>query len=114
MRALARRLLAIAAVAVMIGAPSLATADAKPCRTTKFRSELVRDACAKGGQKAAQEAMKRFMKPIRFGRCTDCHSKLVPSYDLKPVALDKFKAAGGKLLDVTPGPKTPAPPPKAN
>ena len=47
---------------------------------------MVKEACAKGGQKAAKDAMKAFMKEKKIKSCNQCHSKLAPTYDLKPDA----------------------------
>ena len=69
---------------------------AAPCLHTSFKTELVKDACAKGGQKAAKDAMKIFMKEKKIKSCNQCHSKLAPKYDLKPDGLEQYQKAGGK------------------
>ena|ERR1043166_6058987 len=72
-----------------------APADAA-CKHKDFKTDLVKDACTKGGQKAAKDAMKAFMKEKKIKSCNQCHSKLAPSYDLKKDALEQFQKAGGK------------------
>lgn len=95
----------VVALAVL-GEPSVqaeatAMADATPCARDKFDTELVKKACQEG-QKAAQKAMKEFVKSVKKAKqdagdadfnitCTDCHSKLNPSFPLQKDALAKFK-----------------------
>lgn len=74
------------------------------CKRTSFTTKLVKEACAKGGQKAAKDAMKAWMKDAKAKNpditgCPTCHSKVGADYPLKKDGLDKFKAAGGELLD---------------
>jgi NAD-dependent SIR2 family protein deacetylase len=69
---------------------------AGPCVRTEFKTEMVKEACAKGGQKAAKEAMKKFNKDNKIKSCNQCHTKLAPKYDLKPDALEQFQKLGGK------------------
>jgi hypothetical protein len=81
--------------------PTAHAAD-KPCIRTTFKTQLIQEACGKGGQKAAKDAMKAFLKDAKktdagVKDCNSCHVDL-KKYDLKPDALDKFKKAGGKLL----------------
>jgi NAD-dependent SIR2 family protein deacetylase len=66
------------------------------CVHTDFKTELVKQACEKGGQKEAKDAMKAFMKEKKIKSCNQCHSKLAPKYELKADALDQFKKVGGK------------------
>lgn len=66
------------------------------CRTTAFKTELVKNACTTGGQKAAKDAMKKFNKDQKIKSCNSCHAKLAPSYELKADGLDQFKKLGGK------------------
>ena len=68
------------------------------CVTTTFKTELAKDACTKGGQPAAKDAMKKFMKDAKIKSCNACHQKLAPKYELKKDAVEQFKKAGGKLL----------------
>jgi hypothetical protein len=76
-------------------APS-AVADGTACVHTDFKTEMVKQACEKGGQKEAKDAMKAFMKEKKIKSCNQCHAKLAPKYELKPDALDQFKKVGGK------------------
>ena len=77
-----------------------ADADVAPpagaCVHTDFKTELVKEACTKGGQKAAKDAMKAFMKEKKIKSCNQCHSKLAPKYDLKKDGLEQFQKLGGK------------------
>ena len=82
---------------------------AAPCVHTSFKTELVKDACTKGGQKAAKDAMKIFMKEKKIKSCNLCHEKLAPDYPLKPDAYDQFKKLGGKVLDAKAAPAKDAP-----
>ena len=77
-------------------ADTAATATATACVHTEFKTELVKQACEKGGQKEAKDVMKAFMKEKKIKSCNACHSKLAPKYELKADALDQFKKAGGK------------------
>ena len=43
--------------------------------------------------------MKKFMKDAKIKTCNQCHTKLAPTYELKPDAVEQFKKAGGKLVD---------------
>jgi len=90
----------VASLAIATLTSSTATAgDAKaatPCVHTDFKTDLVKQACEKGGQPAAKDAMKAFNKEKNINSCNKCHSKLAPSYDLKPDALDQYKKLGGK------------------
>jgi NAD-dependent SIR2 family protein deacetylase len=90
----------IATIVASLGIATLSSSDAHavtPCVTKEFKTELARDACAKGGQPAAKDAMKKFMKEAKIKSCNQCHAKLAPKYELKADAVDQFKKAGGKL-----------------
>lgn len=111
----------IAAVTTLAGAlafatfttPSAVAQDA--CVRNDYKTEMVRDACTSGGQKAAKDVMKKFNKDNNIKSCNQCHSKLAPSYDLKADGLEQFKKLGGKLIDTKgakPPAKAPAPAPK--
>ena len=82
------------AFATLTAAP--AEADGTACVHKEFKTELVQQACEKGGQAEAKTAMKAFMKDRKIKSCNECHAKLSPSYDLKPDGLEKFQKAGGK------------------
>lgn len=73
-----------------------APATPAPCVHKEFKTELVKQACEKGGQQEAKTVMKAFMKEKKIKTCNACHSKLAPKYDLKPDGLDQFHKAGGK------------------
>ena len=76
---------------------SMSTASAEDaCQHKVLKTEMVKAACAKGGQKAAKDAMKKFMKDAEIKSCNQCHSKLAPTYDLKNDGFDQFAKAGGK------------------
>jgi hypothetical protein len=72
------------------------TPAAAACVHTEFKTELVKQACAKGGQAEAKTAMKAFMKEKKIKSCNQCHAKLAPKYDLKPDGLQQFQKIGGK------------------
>ncbi len=89
----------ITALVTVLGIAAMSSSDAvaeDACQHKEFKTELVKNACAKGGQKAAKDAMKQFMKDAKIKSCNQCHSKLAPTYELKADALDQFKKAGGK------------------
>src|SRR6186997_1532928 len=91
----------IVTIVVSLGIAPLGSTEAQAvtsCVTTEFKTELAKGACAKGGQPAAKDAMKKFMKDAKIKSCNQCHAKLAPKYELKKDALDQFKKAGGKLL----------------
>ncbi len=102
----------------VIGISSFASADDKPtpCHRTEFKTQLVHDACvgvdgkSGGGQKAAKDAMKQFLKENKSKKpgldCKTCHEKLAPEYPLKDDALKTFESLGGKLL-AAPAPAKP-------
>jgi NAD-dependent SIR2 family protein deacetylase len=89
----------ITTIIVSLGVASLTASDAQAvtaCNTKEFKTELAKNACTKGGQPAAKDAMKKFMKDAKIKSCNQCHTKLAPKYELKKDALDQFKKAGGK------------------
>lgn len=92
-----------ASITTIVGALAFATLTAAPadadgtaCVHKDFKTELVKQACEKGGQIEAKNAMKAFMKEKKLKSCNECHSKLSPSYDLKGDGLEKFQKMGGK------------------
>jgi hypothetical protein len=91
---------ALSIIGVLTVVSFSATADDAPtasaCVHKEFKTELVKSACAKGGQAEAKTAMKAFMKEKKIKSCNVCHSKLAPKYDLKNDALEQFQKAGGK------------------
>jgi hypothetical protein len=91
----------IATIVASLGIASLTATDAQAvtaCVTKEFKTQLAKDACAKGGQPAAKDAMKKFMKDAKIKTCNACHSKLAPKYELKKDGVEQFKKAGGVLL----------------
>ena len=93
-----------ATLTVIVGALTFATmsssdAGDNPCVRTDFKTDMVKTACTKGGQKAAKEAMQAFNKEKKIKSCNQCHSKLAPKYELKADAVEQFKKLGGKLLE---------------
>jgi hypothetical protein len=89
----------ITTILVTLGIASMSAADAQavtPCVTKDFKTELAKDACAKGGQPAAKDAMKKFMKSAKIKSCNACHTKLAPKYELKKDGFEQFQKAGGK------------------
>ena len=89
----------ITTIIISLGLASLTSSEAgtvTPCVTKEFKTELAKNACEKGGQPAAKDAMKKFMKDAKIKSCNACHAKLAPKYELKPDALEQFKKAGGK------------------
>jgi hypothetical protein len=90
----------LASITTLVAALGFATISSAgsvtPCVTKEFKTVLAKEACAKGGQPAAKDAMKKFMKEAKIKSCNACHSKLAPRYELKPTGLDQFTKAGGK------------------
>ncbi len=92
-------LASIATIVASLGIATLTSTEAQAvtaCNTKEFKTELLKAACTKGGQPAAKDAMKKFMKDAKIKTCNVCHSKLAPNYELKNDAFDRFKKAGGK------------------
>ena len=90
----------LASIAMMIGALSFATArsadaDGDSCQHKEQKTEMMKEACKKG-QGAAKDAMKAFMKKAGIKSCNQCHTKLAPSYELKPDGLAQYTKLGGK------------------
>jgi NAD(P)H-nitrite reductase large subunit len=94
----------LASIATIIGtlsfatfsAPAVAAPEEGACVHTELKTETVKAACAKGGQKEAKEVMKAFMKSKKLKSCNECHKNLAPKYDLKPDGHEKFLKLGGK------------------
>ena len=86
--------LAIALLVIGLRMPTAQGAD--PCRHSEFKTEMVKTACANGGQAAAKEAMKAFNKDKKIKSCNQCHAKLAPNYELKDDGLKQFQDLGGK------------------
>ncbi|HSD86513.1 MAG TPA: hypothetical protein VLB44_03325 [Kofleriaceae bacterium] len=91
----------ITTIVASLGIVTLTSNEAQAvtaCVTKEFKTVLAKEACAKGGQPAAKDAMKKFMKDAKIKSCNQCHSKLAPKYELKKTGLDDFKKAGGELI----------------
>lgn len=89
----------ITTIIVSLAIATLTSGEAQavtPCVTKEFKTELAKNACEKGGQPAAKDAMKKFMKQAKIKSCNACHAKLAPNYELKKDGLEQFKKAGGK------------------
>ncbi len=90
-------IVAVPVVIVATGGSTVQAGDA--CKRTHFETKLVEAACSAGGTAGAKDAMKKWVKeakPKQAGlECATCHSKLAPSYDLKPDGLASFKRLGG-------------------
>jgi len=95
------KLAVFASIATIIGALTFANMSAPdaadaPCVHKELKTEMVKEACAKGGQKAAKEAMKAFNKEKAIKSCNKCHKKLAPNYELTDDAYTEFQKLGGK------------------
>ncbi len=70
------------------------------CQRSRFETQLVRDACAKGGQSGAKKAMKDWVKEAKKNHdgleCKSCHTSLGPKYELDEDGLALFRKLGGK------------------
>lgn len=93
----------VATIVVSVGLATFTASDARagddkpvPCVHKDFKTELVKQACAKGGQEEAKTVMKAWNKEHDLHSCNKCHTKLAPSYELKADALEQFKKLGGK------------------
>lgn len=95
----------VLAVVLAVGVSPAATRTAGPaCVTTDFKTEMVKAACAKGGQDEAKKQMTAFTnkhapkktKDAPLFTCNACHSSLAPKFERKPDAVDFYKALGGK------------------
>ena len=98
MKKLALVILAGASLAVFsMSAPQEADAG-KACARTEFKTELIKNACKKGGQSEAKKAMRTFMKKAKKATkekitCSSCHTKSSGDYPLKKDGLKRYKAA---------------------
>ncbi len=90
----------LASALVIAAIPREPAYGADPCKRTKFETRLVADACAAGGVPRAKDVMKKWVKEVKSKQagldCATCHSKLAPSYDLKPDGLATLKKLGGQ------------------
>jgi cytochrome c553 len=89
--------LATLVVSISLASWSAPSAHAgAPCTLKEFKTEGVKAACEKGGQAAAKDYMKSFMKEAKLKSCNACHAKLAPKYELKKDGLEQYKKLGGK------------------
>ena len=87
--------------ALLVGAVHVRPAHGgEACKRTKFETKLVADACTAGGMAKAKDVMKKWVKDNKSKQsgldCATCHSKMAPSYDLKPDGLSLYKKLGGQ------------------
>ena len=97
-------LLALATAAAGILSLTSVPQDAQAgdaCARKEFKTQMVKDACTKGGQAEAKKVMKKFLstakaKDATVKDCKSCHTTLSPDYKLTPNGLELFKKVGGK------------------
>lgn len=98
----------ILSICAAIGFATVSSAPvdaAGECKRTDFKTKMVKEACAAGGQKAAKDAMKAYLKTAKtkdkaIKDCATCHTKVGGEFPLKKDAIELFKSGGGELLDV--------------
>ena len=87
----------ILTICAAIGFASMSSSPvqaAGECKRTTFQTKLVSEACKAGGQKAAKDAMKAFLKTAKTNKvkdvsgCQSCHSKVGADYPLKKPAMN--------------------------
>ena len=89
------------AVATIVAALGLASVEhneaaaATACSRTTFQTQMVKQACIEGQEKA-KAVMKAWNKEKNIKSCNQCHDKLAPSYSLKTDGLERYRALGGK------------------
>ena len=99
-----------ASILTICAAIGFATVSSSPveaageCKRTDFKTKMVKEACAAGGQKAAKDAMKAYLKTAKtkdkaIKDCSSCHTKVGGDFPLKASALELFKSGGGELLE---------------
>lgn len=101
--------LGIAALLVLAGAVATTASThapaGPPCVTKDFQTEMVKAACAAGGQDEAKKQMTLFVSKHadkgqkltkKLFTCNACHSTIDPNFDRKPEALDLYRKLGGK------------------
>jgi len=82
---------------LLVIALGMSTAQgADPCHRNEFQTDMVKAACTKGGQAAAKDAMKAFIKEKKIKSCNQCHAKLAPNFELKDDGFKQFKDLGGQ------------------
>jgi hypothetical protein len=97
-------LLAVAFAAVTFATIAQPQAQAAPpCQRKTFKTKQIAAACKSGGQKAAKDAMKAFVKDVKKHKkadgdasytltCDRCHKALKGDYPLKADGLKEFEA----------------------
>ena len=70
-------------------------AAATACSRTTFKTQMVKNACTEGQEKA-KAVMKAWNKEKNIKSCNQCHDKLAPSYTLKGDGLEQYTKLGGK------------------
>ena len=70
-------------------------AAATACSRTTFKTQMVKQACTEGQDKA-KAVMKAWNKEKNLKSCNQCHDKLAPSYPLKADGLEQYIKLGGK------------------
>jgi hypothetical protein len=96
--------LTLGAILALLASPAAPRTMGPPCVTTDFKTEMVRAACAKGGQDEAKKQMTEFTakkapkktKGAPLFTCNACHTALAPKFERKPDAVDFYKALGGR------------------
>jgi hypothetical protein len=99
-----------ASILTICAALGYATVSSSPveaageCKRSDFKTKMVKEACASGGQKAAKDAMKAYLKTAKtkdkaIKDCSSCHTKVGGDYPLKANAMELFVSGGGELLD---------------
>lgn len=88
--------------AVILHLAGMPLSAGEACVRTEFKTKGYKEACEKGGQKAAKDFAKAFLKTAIAKKpgttCQSCHTSLAPNYPLKPDALTQFSNLGGALL----------------
>ena len=79
--------------------PTSADDKKNDCKRKDYKTELVKAACEKGGQKEAKAVMQAWNKDKKIKSCNQCHTNLAPKYELKKDAYEQFEKLGGKLLE---------------
>jgi len=99
------RIILVTALAFIV-APAAGRTAGPPCAQTEFKTQMVKAACAAGGQDEAKKQMIAFvakndskgqkLTKSKVFTCNACHEKLDPTFDRKPEAFDLYTKLGGK------------------
>lgn len=102
------RQIILGVAALLVAAVATASTNAPagpPCVTKDFQTEMVKTACAKGGQDEAKKQMTLFVaKNAEKGQkltkklftCNACHATIDPNFERKDDALELYRKLGGK------------------